>query len=739
MNNNDIFPDIFSPSNGSSSSSNDKGWFATPAALRAAYPVGENGWFAIVGSTDTVWIWDVDTNDWLDSGEQAMGDVVGPASSTDNGFVLFDGTTGKQIKEATLATMQNALKTERAGAVVVGTGKDYTTVGAAINAGESYIRVVENCNLGISATLTKDVLIEAIDGITINFAAFVLTVPSGFNLFLPNNVIFECAQTTGATPIAGDGKIYHSRLEFDLNSTADGSAVNGPGFFGEELVFDCPNQNESGIYLNEASRVDKVVCSGGGANAQANILNMSEDSRVGIFEMNATVSGTPFAIGAGAEVGSMILPVNTLSFSISLHGRLLNLQPNGATIGGAIYSNNAIIANVDFGDGAWNLVSYENADLSQVDMSWINSVLGATKTKIDKCRFSEYVIYGGNEGSFFRSEFGGNLTINNSAENCKIIGNKINNPNTKDVTISSISGDGTEAIIVTATDHTRLVGDLVTHANITPATFVGDFVVTTVDSSTQYRVKSTQTGSGSASGGTMTAVVGDYNFVDVSSSFDSIVAGNELNRMPSDSSQNSLITSNIIRRNRYLNVTSMVRSANVTTVTFDNTADAHGIIGASNVRFFGADQAGFNISDPSFVSGAFTEFTLQYTDPGADESATGRLLCEVNNDFFQDVSRKSTIAAAATGNFFYQSKFCESIVAVPNGLGNDVYIDLPYDEHGVGLDIEILNLNGLGGDTYIRTKGAALINGAASPYLMLSDQAIRIRSFGSGNWYIMAG
>jgi hypothetical protein len=47
--------------------SNDKGYFATPLALTTAYPVWQNGWYAIVWTTDTVWIWDWDTTSWKDS------------------------------------------------------------------------------------------------------------------------------------------------------------------------------------------------------------------------------------------------------------------------------------------------------------------------------------------------------------------------------------------------------------------------------------------------------------------------------------------------------------------------------------------------------------------------------------------------------------------------------------------------------------------------------------------------
>ena len=48
-------------------SSNDKGYFANEAALVAAYPVWQNWWFAVVGTTDTVWTWDWDTTAWVNS------------------------------------------------------------------------------------------------------------------------------------------------------------------------------------------------------------------------------------------------------------------------------------------------------------------------------------------------------------------------------------------------------------------------------------------------------------------------------------------------------------------------------------------------------------------------------------------------------------------------------------------------------------------------------------------------
>lgn len=44
-----------------------QGWYATPEALKTAVPVGENGWWAVVGATDTIWTWDSDTGAWVDT------------------------------------------------------------------------------------------------------------------------------------------------------------------------------------------------------------------------------------------------------------------------------------------------------------------------------------------------------------------------------------------------------------------------------------------------------------------------------------------------------------------------------------------------------------------------------------------------------------------------------------------------------------------------------------------------
>ena len=50
----------------------NKGYFATQAALEEAYPIGEAGDWAIVGETDTIWLWDDQSEAWIDSDQKGQ-------------------------------------------------------------------------------------------------------------------------------------------------------------------------------------------------------------------------------------------------------------------------------------------------------------------------------------------------------------------------------------------------------------------------------------------------------------------------------------------------------------------------------------------------------------------------------------------------------------------------------------------------------------------------------------------
>lgn len=48
------------------------GYYATAAALNAAHPTAKDGNWAIIGTTDTIWVWDSDTEMWKDTGAETQ-------------------------------------------------------------------------------------------------------------------------------------------------------------------------------------------------------------------------------------------------------------------------------------------------------------------------------------------------------------------------------------------------------------------------------------------------------------------------------------------------------------------------------------------------------------------------------------------------------------------------------------------------------------------------------------------
>lgn len=63
---------------GGGGDSSNLGYFATLEALQEAHPTAEPGNWAIVGETDTVWVWDEDTSAWVDT------DTKGQVTSVNN-------------------------------------------------------------------------------------------------------------------------------------------------------------------------------------------------------------------------------------------------------------------------------------------------------------------------------------------------------------------------------------------------------------------------------------------------------------------------------------------------------------------------------------------------------------------------------------------------------------------------------------------------------------------------------
>lgn len=98
-----------------------KGYFTTIDKLKTAYPTGQLGDYAIVGGTDTVWLWDDETNSWLNSTEQGIvisvngrtGEVI--LTKTDVGLSNVDNTSDKNKPVSTAQQTALNAKADRKG------------------------------------------------------------------------------------------------------------------------------------------------------------------------------------------------------------------------------------------------------------------------------------------------------------------------------------------------------------------------------------------------------------------------------------------------------------------------------------------------------------------------------------------------------------------------------------------------------------------------------------------------
>lgn len=83
---------------GGGGDSHNLGWYATPQALNEAHPTAEDGDWAIVGSTDTVWVWDSDTTAWKDTDQKGqVTSVNGQTGAVTVQETLVSGTNIKTI------------------------------------------------------------------------------------------------------------------------------------------------------------------------------------------------------------------------------------------------------------------------------------------------------------------------------------------------------------------------------------------------------------------------------------------------------------------------------------------------------------------------------------------------------------------------------------------------------------------------------------------------------------------
>lgn len=174
---------------GAGGDSHNKGFFATQEALEEAYPTGEDGDYAIVGSTDTVWVWDSDTGEsgaWIDTDTNGqVTSVNGQTGAVTVQETLVSGTNIKTVDGNSLLGSGNlelsTYLTYPAGWTTTGTTKALCDdIAADTNAtkGKAYLGEVTCSDLPASMA-NGEVVVEIMDGTTAANKVIVLTLTSG--------------------------------------------------------------------------------------------------------------------------------------------------------------------------------------------------------------------------------------------------------------------------------------------------------------------------------------------------------------------------------------------------------------------------------------------------------------------------------------------------------------------------------------------------------------------------------
>lgn len=279
------------------------GYYADQEALEEAHPTAEAGDWAIVGETDTVWIWDEDTSAWVDSDRK--GQVTSVNNQTGDVTVqetLVSGTNIKSINGNSILGEGNLELTQYLGFPVswpttssTSTKQFCDAVAADSTAieGKMYLGEVRWNDLP-AGIANSEVVVEIMYGTTSSNKVIVLTLTSG-------NVApyrWQYTYWNGGANVSG-WKTWQEPLVSGTNiKTINGSSVLGSG---DLTISGLPSQTgNAGKFLTtdgtDASWSDKpLVNNATGSNSLSilgNAISVSRGTAVGKDSSVSKIGGT---------------------------------------------------------------------------------------------------------------------------------------------------------------------------------------------------------------------------------------------------------------------------------------------------------------------------------------------------------------------------------------------------------------------------------------------------------------
>ena len=161
---------------GGSGDQHNLGYYADLEALQEAHPTAEAGDWAILGSTDTVWIWDTDNSEWVDSDQKGQvtsvnnqtGDIT--IKTINNNELVGSGN----VELSTYLTYPNTWTTNSTTKAFCDIIAEDTTA----TVGKAYLGEVTFSDLPASM-VNGEVVVEIMDGTTAQNKVIILTLKSG--------------------------------------------------------------------------------------------------------------------------------------------------------------------------------------------------------------------------------------------------------------------------------------------------------------------------------------------------------------------------------------------------------------------------------------------------------------------------------------------------------------------------------------------------------------------------------
>jgi hypothetical protein len=224
------------------------GYYATQAALEEAHPTAEAGDWAIVGATDTVWIWDTDNSEWVDSDQKGQVTSVNgqtgavtvsevPSQTGQSGkFLTTDGTDASWATVNALQNTATGIDAVAIGGTNQGSGNRAVALGVGSSFGAQNFGVVIGYNAQGSGV--GPIVIGAFSNMSLQSVQYGIVIGGnskvtqdyaiqlGYNATNSDANTFKVANANGNFEImSADGTIPHGRLTNALASTTVTIAV----------------------------------------------------------------------------------------------------------------------------------------------------------------------------------------------------------------------------------------------------------------------------------------------------------------------------------------------------------------------------------------------------------------------------------------------------------------------------------------------------------------------------------